>query len=202
MSAAFLNAESLETVVAYFSLINLKGAGVSILIGLLLYVLVVRKWMETVQDGNRIYRDRWPGWLDLENLLYRPVLLKILPLLFGTLCRLADRLMDAIVVLLRKTIYRDSRIPHEIKEGTPMTHMVGIVLDGVTEYFNHPDATEEEIAEDIYIRQHAEGRYEHKLAMMHDDLQENGTIIGRSLSFGLFLACLGLLLTLLYILID
>ena len=57
-------------------------------------------------------------------------------------------------------------------------------------------------AEDIYIRQHAEGRYEHKLAMMHDDLQENGTIIGRSLSFGLFLACLGLLLTLLYILID
>ena len=83
-----------------------------------------------------------------------------------------------------------------------MTHMVGIVLDWVTEYFNHPDATEEEIAEDIYIRQHAEGRYEHKLAMMHDDLQENGTIIGRSLSFGLFLACLGLLLTLLYILID
>ena len=64
MSAAFLNAESLETVVAYFSLINLKGAGVSILIGLLLYVLVVRKWMETVQDGNRIYRDRWPaGWI-------------------------------------------------------------------------------------------------------------------------------------------
>ena len=202
MSAAFLNAESLETVVAYFSLINLKGAAISILIGLLLYVFVVRKWMEAVQDGNRIYRDRWPGWLDLENLLYRPVLLKLLPLLFGTLCRLADRLMDTIVVLLRKTIYRDSRIPHEIKEGTPMTHMVGIVLDGVTEYFNHPDATEEEIAEDIYIRQHAEGRYEHKLAMMHDDLQENGTIIGRSLSFGLFLACLGLLLTLLYILID
>ena len=121
MSAAFLNAESLKSVVAYFSLINLKGAGISILIGLLLYVLVVRKWMETVQDGNRIYRDRWPGWLDLENLLYRPVLLKILPLLFGTLCRLADRLMDTIVVLLRKTIYRDSRIPHEIKEGTPMT---------------------------------------------------------------------------------
>ena len=37
--------------------------------------------------------------------------------------------------------------------------------------------------------------------MTYDDLMENSTIIGRSLSFGLFLACLGLLLTLVYMLI-
>ena len=80
--------------------------------------------------------------------------------------------------------------------------MVGLVLDGVTDYFNHPDATEEEVEEDRYLKQHMEGRYEHKLAMVHDDFRENGTIIGRSLSFGLFLACCGLLLTLLYMLID
>ena len=43
------------------------------------------------------------------------------------------------MVLLRKTIYRDSKIPHELKEGTALTHIVGSVLDGVTDYFNHPD---------------------------------------------------------------
>lgn len=202
MAAEFLHAERVETVIAYFSLINLKGACISLVIGVLLYGLVVRKWMMVTQEGCRVYRDRWPVWLDLENLLYRPILLTVLPLLCGSLCRLADGLIDTIVVLLRKTIYRDSKIPHELNEGTPLTHMVGLVLDGVTDYFNHPDATEEEVEEDRYLKQHMEGRYEHKLAMVHDDFRENGTIIGRSLSFGLFLACCGLLLTLLYMLID
>ena len=83
-----------------------------------------------------------------------------------------------------------------------MTHNVGRGLDGVTDYFNRPGATGEELAEEEYIRQHMGGKYEHELAMVHDDRQENGTIIRRSLSFGLFLACFGLLLTLLYMLID
>ena len=187
---------------AYFSLVNLKGAGISLIIGILLYLTVVRKWMLCVREGQSVYVDRWPSWLDLEDRIYRPVLQKLLPLLFGSICRIADRLVDSLVVLLRKTIYRDSKIPHELKEGTALTHIVGSVLDGVTDYFNHPDATEEELAEEEYIRQHMDGKYEHKLAMVHDDLQENGTIIRRSLSFGLFLACFGLLLTLLYMLID
>lgn len=202
MSSAFLNAQQPEAVVAYFSLVNLKGAGISLIIGILLYLTVVRKWMLCVREGQSVYVDRWPSWLDLEDRIYRPVLQKLLPLLFGSICRIADRLVDSLVVLLRKTIYRDSKIPHELKEGTALTHIVGSVLDGVTDYFNHPDATEEELAEEEYIRQHMDGKYEHKLAMVHDDLQENGTIIRRSLSFGLFLACFGLLLTLLYMLID
>ena len=34
MSSAFLNAEQLEAAVAYFSFVNLKGAGISLIIGL------------------------------------------------------------------------------------------------------------------------------------------------------------------------
>ena len=52
--------------VSYFSLENLKGAAISLAVGILVYVLVVR----AVDDGagrrtaGRRYPDRWPGgWI-------------------------------------------------------------------------------------------------------------------------------------------
>lgn len=201
MSSVFLHAQVPEEKVAYFSLANLKGAGISLAIGLLLYLTVVRRWMGKRETAGVVYVDRWPAWLDLENLVYRPLLLTVLPVICGTVCRICDRLMDSLIVLLRKTVYRDSKIPHELREGNQLTHFLGSIPDAVTGYFNPPDATAREQEEDDWLRQNLEGKYEHRLAMTYDDLMENSTIIGRSLSFGLFLACLGLLLTLVYMLI-
>lgn len=185
---------------AYFSPENLKGAAISIVIGVLIYLTVVRGLLMEKKKGQSVYVNRWPAWLDLEELVYRPVLLGALPVLCGSLCRIGDRLTDTLVVAFRKTVYRDSKIPHELEEGNYLTHVIGGTLDGITDYFNHPDATEEEKKEEEYTKAHLAGKYEHRLAMMNDDLRENSTIIGRSLSFGLFLACLGLLFTLIYML--
>ena len=41
-------------------------------------------------------------YLDLENLIYRPILLRFLPFVLGVACRLLDSLVDAAVVVLRR----------------------------------------------------------------------------------------------------
>lgn len=175
--------------VKYFSLANLKGGFVSIVIGIVLYFGVIRTlFMKKKESGKKAYVDLWPQWLDLENLVYRPLLLTILPFLFGVLCRILDSLVDGIVVLLRKTIYKDSPLPHELEEGTPTTHLVGSFMDTVRGW--------------KYKLAHKElpqgPTYEHKLANIHEDLNENVTIIGRSMSFGLLLFCIGLMITVAY----
>ena len=64
-------------------------------IGIVLYVFVIRGAMmaEVLEDGKkrRIYVDRWPGVLDLENLVYRPILLSFLPGVCGAVFGFLDR---------------------------------------------------------------------------------------------------------------
>lgn len=204
-----LAGESLS--VAYFSLANLKGAVISLIIGALVYLIIVRLWMmrpapvsgemKNTYDvashsvsGSAVffvhkkntcteYVNRWNRYLDLENLVYRPVLLMILPFVFGVLCRVLDSLLDSIVVLLRKTLYQDSKLPHELPEGTPLTHMTACIAG----FFNR-------LGNRTFRRKHPLSvDYEHKFAMMHEEWAENRTMIARSMSFGLLLFCIGLL---------
>ena len=175
--------------VRYFALENLKGAGISILIGMALYFGFVRTClMGTSEQGGREYRNLWPKWMDLENLVYRPVLLRILPTLSAILCRAADSLVDTLVVLLRKTVYRDSPLPYELPEGDTFTHAVGMTMNRISDFVG------------IFRKNGGEHKnYVHVLALKREQLQENHKIIGRSLSFGLLLFGIGLGLTLLYL---
>lgn len=217
MGQGFMQIEEAVHKVAYFSLANLKGAVISLVIGALVYLVIVRMWMmkkvlfvdaamlscaSHVQSGQvrneqmpdsaktpKRYVNRWYRYLDLEDMVYRPVLLKILPAVFGFLCRILDSLVDTIVVLLRKTIYKDSKLPRELTEGTPFSHMCAVVaqwfqkLGNMTLHRGHPKNVD----------------YDHKFAMLHDELAENNAMIARSLSFGLLLFCIGLIFTVVYL---
>lgn len=175
---------------AYFSLRNLSGALISIVIGAAVYLGVIRPLlMEKSEDGVCRYVDRWPAWLDLENLLYRPVLLKFLPLVSGIVCRIADSLVDGLVVLLRKSIYRDSPLPHERTEGNAVTAALGHVLNFFQKIRNLTWGRKNPSHKD----------YVHITAMHNEAIKESNMIIQRSLSFGLLLFCIGLCLTLVYI---
>lgn len=178
--------------VNWFGPENLKGAAISMGIGIALYFLVVRTWMmEKKEDGQQIYVNRWPAWLDLENLVYRPVLLKVLPFLSGVLCRVLDSLVDSMVVLLRKTIYKDSRLPGELEEGNALTSFAGAFADRIA---------------GLVPQKVKAGRkktdYRHRFAMLYEEWNEDSRIISRSLSFGLMLFCIGLMLTVLYLLLS
>lgn len=177
---------------AWFSFENLKGAAISLAIGAVIYLVIVRLWlMKAEEEGKaKVYVNRWYRYLDLENLIYRPILLKAFPFVFGVICRVLDSFVDGIVVLLRKTIYKDSKLPHELEEGTPITHMLGCLANSLQRIGN---AT-------IWRKDPKNVDYEHKYALINEEWSEERTIIGRSLSFGLLLFCVGLIITVIYVL--
>ena len=125
----------------------------SIAIGFGIYFLIVRPFL--MKDGA--YLNRWPKWLDLEEMLYRPLLLKWLPGLFGaisavfaenrvsaplakgiyrvvlTVTHALSDLVDALVLLIRRTLLR-SRLPEHpnaAAENTLNIRYVCIVLSAV-----------------------------------------------------------------------
>lgn len=202
LGQGFMKLQEAGEAVAYFSWKNLSGGLISIGIGVVVYLVFVRGvlMISNAKEGMRSflkwnvpadYVNRWPARLDLEELLYRPLLLGLLPLVCGILCRVLDSMVDLLVVLLRKTLYRDSPLPHEREEGNTLTAAAGHVLNAVqwlgnrTWKHGHPTSRE----------------YVHLLAMKHAEIKEDGFIIRRSLSFGLLLFCVGLGLTLVYILL-
>ena len=214
MGQGFMNVEEMELAVSYFSLTNLKGAAISLVIGAVVYTVVVRLWMmrpvETTPTVNTVknpedakestskgqgrnprrkYVNRWNSYLDLEDRLYRPLLLQVLPFLCGMVCRVLDSLVDTVVVLLRKTVYRDSKLPQELPEGTAFTHLCACIA-----------STFQQIGNLTYRRKrpvHVD--YDHKFAMIHEEWAENSTMIARSMSFGLLLFCIGLILMIAYL---
>ena len=209
MAQSFLGVYHVPHAVHYFTWGNLKGSIISIGIGAALYFLVVRGWM--MRDG--VYVNRWPEWLDLEELFYRPLILNILPAVLGAICAIADKsidviagllpkiggviagimdiLADGIVVFLRKTIYRDSPQRGELEEGNALTHVVGVSLNVVEELLNKTIWRHHEHRKDL----------EHWFVLKYAAFKENATVIGRSLSFGLVLFSIGLCATLLYLLV-
>lgn len=190
LGQGFMHLEGEAHTVSYFSLVNLKGGFISIGIGILLYA-GIRKLMMTKKDSVLEYKDCWPEWLDVEELLYQPLLLKILPFVARVACRVLDSLAEGVILLLRKTIYRERKIPHELAEGTEFTHVVGAALDFLRR-----------IKRKIFRQQEPEHEisYEHKLAVQREKIMETNAIIQRSLSFGLLLFYVGLVFTLIYLL--
>lgn len=190
LGQGFMHLEENAAAVSYYSFVNLRGGLISIGIGILLYV-GIRRFMMTKKDGVLEYKDCWPKWLDVEELLYRPLLLGILPFLARVVCRILDSLADGVILLLRKSIYRDRKIPHELAEGSEFTHVAGAALDVLRrlkrKIFRQPEP-EHEIS------------YEHKLAVQREKIMETNAIIQRSLSFGLLLFYVGLVFTLIYLL--
>jgi len=187
LGEAFMHVVEKGERVHYFSSTNIIGAVYSIVIGIVLYLLVVRKLL--MKNGE--YLNRWPKYLDLEDYLYRPLLLLVIPNICVFFCRIADRFVDSIVVLLRKTIFKDAQIPVEPSEGNVFTHYVGSRIDDTIKALN----------ESVLAYHAIEPEVEHRMALQHKYDKENLIIIGRSLSFGLFLACVGLLLVIAYMLL-
>ncbi len=177
--------------VHYFAFHNLKGTLGSVLIGLTLYFLIVGMFLQEKKEKGTVYINVWPDWLDLENVLYRPVLIQFLPMFFHVVCRILDSFIDGIVILLRKTLYRDSKLPHELPEGNVITHAAAIVTQDIVWVLNHTFLRNRPIRK----------TFDHWYALHWEEYAEDSQIIGRSLSYGLMLFCIGLVATIVYLLL-
>lgn len=176
-------------IVAYFSFVNLKGALISIVIGVLVYLFFICKVLVRRQEDTTMYVNLWPKWLDMEYLIYRPVLLQFLPFAGGILCRVLDSLVDTLVICLRKTIYKDSPVPREYKVGDGFTRLIGGIL-----------GLHQKLANRTWNRKNPTSKdYVGRVIVWEEEVLASQRIIERSLSFGLLLFCVGLGLTFIYI---
>jgi len=179
--------------VAYFSFENLKGAGVSLLIGAAVYFLIVRRLL--MRDGR--YVDRLSGRFDLEDRLYRPVLLRVLPAVLGAIAALfgENRILAPVV---RRLLCRGgtemqalsdagAQIPEEIPYGDireRFAYKVGALLD-----------------RGYAVRRGVQPAHRLSTALVRltDQLRSSTQAIVRNLSFSLLMTCVGFTLLLVYL---
>lgn len=153
MVMEFMRSGHLHHEVHYFTWINLKGGLISIGIGVLVYVFVIRKVF--IKDGK--YVDLWPEKLDVENFFTKLIFLFLAGLEW--LAQVPDQLPERIVDYFRTKVYTETT-----------------------------EAPERELVDKL------RGQYDRKVDTMQ--------LIGSSLSFGLLLACAGLILTIAYLLLS
>lgn len=90
--------------VHYFTWVNLKGACISLAIGAAVYLLVIWRLLMRRAGSEMEYLDRWPVWLDLENLVYRPALRGLA--FVGAFCaRVVSSVGDLMVLIGEKILF-------------------------------------------------------------------------------------------------
>ncbi|MCI8549608.1 MAG: sodium:proton antiporter [Lachnospiraceae bacterium] len=214
LGQGFFHGGILTHPVHYFSWTNLSGGILSIAIGLLLYFGVVRTvLMKKRADGVREYADRWPAWLDLEELIYRPVILRFFPWLFGNICsfldkylvstamnvflnvsavagRVLDRLVDGTVVLARKTTHRQLREDRVQISRNRLAYVTGCLLEQGSTLLNKT----------VRRKNPVEKEYVRRLMEFEEKTTRTNRLINESLSFALLMVCIGLIVVLSYLL--
>jgi len=191
MSEGFMGWDHAGHSVNYFTWVNLKGSVISIVIGVIIYAFVIRKLlMVKKENGILVYVNRWWKYFDLEDYFYRPVLLKFLPTVCAAVCLVIDRFIDGGVVLLRRTVYKDSLIYKEMDEGNEVTYALGTFFNKAEDLLNKT----------VWRSEPHKIEFTHQFAMKYASFKENFGFIERSLSYGLILFCLGLCAVLIYLL--
>ena len=166
------------------------------------------------EQGRVVYQNVWPGWMDLEDLIYRPVLQKAAITLVAGLTRLVDQmyvtrsvlkgllelgaflgricdhLLDAVLLFFRRTTHRSRTERHVYLIGSRLSRTLGKLLDNVTELLNHT----------IFRQKPIEHSFVVTFAEWEEMIHRTNRLISVSLSFGLMLAAIGLALTLIYLL--
>ena len=187
----FMHAGKLEHAVSYFSWANLSGALISLAIGMVVYFGFIRTGlMKKQENGSKEYVDIWPKWMDLENAVYRPVLTGFLPFVCAFFCRIGDVLIDAVASLCMGTVLAPRRQPVAIEVGNRFTHAVGTFMDVIVSVLNRTICKKKPIKHS-FVSLFAVGKKE---------MSRTTKLFVRSVSFSLLMFCIGLALTLSYLL--
>ena len=214
-SMHFLGQHTPEHAIAYFSSANLIGAAQSIGIGVVIYFAICRPFlMRKNAEGVKEYVNLWPAKLDLEELVYRPLLMDILPAVTGAVCgfiadipesrfvkrfipqtivgivRFFSEIPEMLTVGLRRTILRKRQTPRKIPVGNRVTWALGQVMNFFARLLNRTVMHHHPVRTD----------FEYVLDASWKELTEGMKTLTVSVSFGLLLMCVGLYLTCLYLL--
>ena len=164
-------------------------------------------------DGVRVYVNRWPAKLDLEELLYRPLLTKWLPGIAGAVCgfiahipdsKLVLKVIPGIVVfftrvfadlpewiacLFNGTLLRKLRKRKKVPVGNRFTYGLGCATNAVCKLLNKT----------VLHHKPARTDFEFVYDASWKEFTNSFRGVTRSVSFGLLLMVVGLFITVLYL---
>lgn len=193
-AASFFYGGSIETEesIHYFSLGNLAGAAISIGTGIILYFALVRPLLRKKEGEDILYINRLPAWFDLEEVIYRPFFVRFLPFLLAVVFRLADKLVSGISWILYRTLFAEKQTREHIYIGGRFTYAAGRMMDTFVLALNLTVRRKRPI-EKSFVRMFAVGRRE---------TTRTAKLVTKSVSYGLMLCGLGLVLTMIYLLVE
>ncbi|MBR6395468.1 MAG: hypothetical protein IKS09_00705, partial [Lachnospiraceae bacterium] len=163
----------------FFSLENLKGAGISVMFACIIYLVIVMPMK---------LKNVWPSWLDLENLIYRPLILHVLPFVGALFARIADGIVEGLVYIFRRYILNARK--EKITGHERGFLKIGAVFDRIQDFNN------------VFFRRKRPKHLEYKawFAERAHDVTKFDIIVEHSISFSLMLFTIGLVITMIYIL--
>lgn len=201
---ASFSAEQLEHLakLKIFSLENLKGSLISLGLGLVFYTMIRLFLTEGDRRKAPVYVNRWPKWLDLEELVYRPLLCGFFPWLFKTVgAFIAKDMLVGIwkfIMWLSKTV-ADFAAVKLLKNVWKFVMWLGsslaqILANAFAIFISFLQRTV--FAEVTHKKHPALVSMEEK----YERAEEDYKIVSSGISFGLMLICIGLCITVFYLL--
>lgn len=173
----------------FLSMESLSGELISLLIGVVVYLLFVRPLLREKKNRVMVYVDRLPRFANLTEAVYRPFF-TFLTFLLAFLSRICDTLIDGIATLLKSTVLAPKKRRMSIWVGTKLTHLFGTMLDSIVSVLNKT----------LFHNHPIKKSFVSVLAVSEMEAKQTLSLITGSVSFGLLLAATGLVLTLLYLL--
>ena len=151
-----------------FAGVNLRGGAISLVIGACIYLFIVRK----VLMRENHYVNCWPEKLDLEDLVYRPLLLNILPGIGGALARFVDQLPNAAKVIM--------------PVGKAITRFLAVLPDGIMIFSRHTALHERKrLSEEVHPSQ---------IQTLRKREEQAAAPVVINFSFAIMMTCLGILI--------
>ena len=211
LGQGFMNMEETMHAVHWFSWTNLKGAGISLLIGAAVYTGVIRPLlMRKKENGIREYTDRWPSRLDLEEAVYRPLcaaVTRALTWISAGINTFASRILPGVCrFLMEKPIRMLAAVPDALTDGESrgLPGMIRTAVRGlIRDIAGIPDAAvslaEKSILRRIPVREARPGDSRPDDLALHDIIPKKAVNIVNSFSYGLILFGIGLIGILLYL---
>ena len=181
-----------------FTLANFKGSLISLGIGLAVYMLVVRRVL--YRDGS--YVNLWPSWLDLENALYRPLLTRWLPAVFGTLAAVFGENKVLIPAARRAPAVFGAvaRLFGENRLLTPLARGIVALGSFLGRLISMGPDTLIVLSRRTLFREKAVVRADQshlgRVASFHEQIRQACAPIFGSFSFALMMTCMGVLIIL------
>lgn len=176
----FVDGHESHHAVEYFSLANLKGIFISLVIGIAVYILVIRIGLMKNENGKKIHYNPLADKFSLENNVYIP-LFKGIGFALTVILRACSDITDVILLALDKTVFRMAKEPTEPHERK-YAYAIGSLYGRLTKKGKLVQA-------ERFVR-------------ASETIDKTTTRLSKNFSFALFMTCLGISIILLFLILK